>query len=106
MEKSNVMVDNNLIKLYRARIKKKKQKSKNWTTGYIMNVPYEFSCRDKIGKIECDCKECEEHFTPYYGFSWYHLRDCAMMLHIKKHPQICNLPQFRDKNFKLIARTD
>lgn len=54
-------------------------------------VPFDFEWRDKLGKVECDCKEVEIHHMPYYGFTWYHMKDCAIMKHYEKYPQMANL---------------
>lgn len=82
-------------------------KPENWIdTGYKIIVPFEFKWRHKVGKVECDCTECEEHFQPWYGYSWYHSKECALIKHLKKHPQICNLYQFAGRDFDLIAQTD
>ena len=83
-----------------------KRKPKNWLhTGYKIIVPYKFEWRDKIGKVECDCKECEEHYMPYYGIDWYHSKDCALMKLIEKRPQILNLWQYQ-RDVRRIASTE
>lgn len=83
------------------------RKPKNWIErGYKILVPYRFRWREKIGKVECDCKECEEHYQAYYGISWYHSKDCAMMKYVDAHPQILNLNQYRFREIRLIASTD
>lgn len=84
-----------------------KRKPKNWINkGYKIVVPYRFKWRHKIGKVECDCKVCEEHYRPWYGFSWFHSKDCALMKYIGLHPQINNLRQYHDIDLSLIAETD
>ena len=73
-------------------VKPTKRKPKNWVErGYKMLVKYPFKWRRKLGKVECDCAEVEEHYQPYYGFSWYHGKDCAMMKHLRRYPGISNL---------------
>lgn len=84
-----------------------KRKPKNWTeTGYKIIVPFKFKWRHKIGKVECDCKVCEEHYAPYYGFDWYHSKECALIKHIEKRPQILNLNQYSEWDYQKIASTD
>lgn len=83
-----------------------KRKPKNWIeTGYKIIVPYKFKWREKIGGVECDCKFCEEHFMPYYGTTWYHTNDCALMKLIDKRPQILNLWQYQ-RDLRIIATTE
>jgi hypothetical protein len=81
-----------------------KRRPKGWMqNGYKIIVPYKFKWREKIGSVECDCKECEEHFAPYYGVEWYHVKECALMKYIDKKPQILNLWQYAGKDMRLIA---
>jgi hypothetical protein len=85
-------------------VKPTKRRPKNWIDrGYKIVVPYDFKWRDKLGDVECDCKEIEEHYQPWYGFSWYHLDDCAIGKHLKKHPGILNLIEVR---FPLTAQSE
>lgn len=84
-----------------------KRKPKNWIDkNYKIMVPYDFKWRHKIGKVECDCKECEEDYMPWYGMSWYHSKDCALMKYVESHPQLKNLNQYYDRDFSLIAQTE
>lgn len=84
-----------------------KRKPKNWIhKGYKITVPYDFKWRHKIGKVECDCKTCHEHYQPWYGIKWYHSEDCALIQHINRRPQICNLSQYYGTDMKLIACTE
>lgn len=84
-----------------------KRKPKNWIeNGYKIIVPFKFEWRHKIGKVECDCVECEEHFEPWYGISWYHSKECALIKYINSRPQICNLNQYYGRDLSLIAQTD
>jgi hypothetical protein len=84
-----------------------KRKPKDWIyNGYKIIVPYKFKWRHKIGKVECNCKVCEEHYQPWYGTSWFHSKDCALMEYINARPQICNLAQYYEKDLSLIAQTD
>ena len=84
-----------------------KRKPKNWIdNGYKIIVPFDFKWRHKIGKVECDCKVCEEHYQPWYGVSWFHSKDCALMKYIDSRPQICNLMQYYGQDLSLIAQTE
>ena len=84
-----------------------KRKPRNWvSTGYKILVPYKFKWREKIGNVECDCKECEEHYQPFYGWSWVHLKDCALMKFIERRPQILNLSQYSCRDMFLIASSE
>lgn len=84
-----------------------KRKPRNWIDkGYRIIVPYKFKWRDKIGNTECDCKEIEEHFEAYYGASWYHNDECALIKKINARPQICNLQQYYGVDMRLIATTE
>lgn len=84
-----------------------KRKPKNWIeTGYKIVVPYQFKWREKIGKVTCDCTTCEEHYLPWYGTSWYHNDDCALMKYIDSRPQILNLNQYYGKDFRMIGCTE
>lgn len=83
------------------------RKPKNWIdSGYKIIVPYKFKWRHKIGKVECSCKVCEEHYQPYYGISWYHSQDCALLHYINSRPQLCNLMQYYGQDLSLIATTE
>jgi hypothetical protein len=84
-----------------------KRKPKNWIDkGYKIIVPFTFKWRHKIGKVKCNCKFCEEHYQPWYGVSWFHSKDCAMMKYIDSRPQICNLKQYHGRDLSLIAKTE
>jgi len=73
-----------------------KRKPKNWIdTGYKMYVPYKFDWRDKVGKTECSCAMILECYRPYYGFSWSHHPECALMVAVEKRPQLMNLWQYQ-----------
>lgn len=58
---------------------------------YKAIVPFTFKWRAKVGKAECDCSEVIEAYQPWYGFSYYHLDDCAIMKRYGKYPQMANL---------------
>lgn len=84
-----------------------KRKPKNWMeNGYKIVVPYDFKWRSKIGKVECDCKVCEEHFMPWYGTSWFHSKECAYIKHFQRYPGILNLNNFYDFDYIMIATTE
>lgn len=84
-----------------------KRKPKNWIdNGYKIIVPFDFKWRVKIGKTECTCTHCEEHYQPYYGISWFHSKDCEIMKLIEKRPQILNLIQYYGRDMWMIAQTD
>lgn len=97
----------NGIHLNYNRAKLTKRKPKDWIqNGYKIVVPYEFKWREKIGPAQCDCKHCEENFQPYYGVTWYHRKDCALMKYINLHPQVLNLWQYSERDMTVIATTD
>jgi len=50
--------------------------------------------RIKIGKTTCDCKKIETHFAPWYGYTWFHTEECALLKKVKERPQLMNLPAF------------
>ncbi len=84
-----------------------RRKPKNWIEkGYKIIVPYKFKWREKIGKVKCTCKECEEHYAPYYGVDWHHSKDCELIKLIDKRPQILNLQQYCGKDMSIIASTE
>lgn len=84
-----------------------KKRPRGWINkGYKIIVPFDFKWRHKIGKVECDCKVCEEHYQPWYGVSWFHSKDCSLMKYIDSRPQICNLMQYYGKDLSLIAQTE
>lgn len=88
-------------------LKLAKHKPKNWIyVGYKIIVPYKFKWRHKIGKVKCTCKVCEEHYQPYYGVTWYHMPDCALIQRINNRPQICNLMQYYGNDLQQIACTE
>lgn len=72
-----------------ANITKKRPKSVD--KDYKIIIPYPFKWRDKLGKVECDCKEVMESYQPYYGRTCTHSNDCAMMKHLRRYPGIANL---------------
>jgi hypothetical protein len=71
--------------------------------GYERIIPFDFKWRAKLGKAECDCKEVEEVYAPWYGTTWYHMPDCAIGKHLKKYPGIENLVEVR---YPMIAQTE
>lgn len=84
-----------------------KRRPKNWIDkDYKILVPYKFKWRDKIGNVECDCKECYELYRPWYGWTWTHHESCALMKHLSRHPNISNLIQYYGKDLSIITQTD
>ena len=69
----------------------KNLRPKNWhNRDYKAIVPFDFKWRAKKCGVVCDCKEVEEHYSPYYGMSYFHSESCAIMLYYKKYPQRFN----------------
>lgn len=68
-----------------------KRKPKDPMKGYRMLVPYKFDWRERLGKVECDCKLIIECYRPWYGFNWSHHPDCAINRHIERYPGILNI---------------
>lgn len=52
--------------------------------------------RIKIGKTTCDCKQIETHYAPYYGFTWFHSKECALIKRVEASPGLRNLWCFDD----------
>ena len=68
------------------------KKPKNWwNKDWKILRPYFFKWREKIGKVECDCKEVEEHYQPYYGSTFFHSEECALIKQLEEKPQLKNL---------------
>ena len=81
------------------------KKPKNWIdVGYTIKQPYPFKWRVKIGKLECDCKECLQNYQPWYGFTYYHSDDCVLMKRLKANPQLENLACYW--NLEVLAQSD
>jgi len=78
-------------------------KPKNFDEAYKCIIKYPFKWRAKLGKVECTCVVCQENFQPYYGWTWLHNKDCAIVRHIKKFPQIENLISY---DAQVIAYSD
>lgn len=95
----NITICGNFAKLTR-------RKPKGYNKDYKIIIPYPFKWREKIGGIECDCTEVEEHFQPWYGFDWYHSPTCAILKRIERHPGIQNLFQFAERDFRHIAASE
>ena len=84
-------------------VKPTKTKPKNWIKrGYKIMIPYPFKWRTKLGRAECDCQQVEEHYQPWYGFSWFHVPECAVMKHLERYPGIRNLIEV----YSLIAQSE
>lgn len=71
---------------------------------YKAMTPYTMKWREKIGKVECDCVQMLETYMPWYGFSWFHSDECALMLLLKKRPQLNNLPCYQ--SLPLLAHSE
>jgi hypothetical protein len=84
IDNGNIVMIGNFAKIRKGRPKN------NFDEEYKAIVPFEFKWRAKLGKVECDCTEVLECYQPYYGFSFYHLDECAIMKHYKKYPQMAN----------------
>lgn len=97
---NNAIVIGNFSKL------RKRRPKNRITTGYKLIVPFDFKWRHRIGKVECTCTECEEHFMPYCGTTWYHSKECALMQLLDKRPQIQNLWQYSGRDMRMIASTE
>jgi len=95
----NIILCGNFAKL-------SEKRTKNFDKEYKCRIPYPFKWRQKIGKVECNCTVIEEHYQPYYGFTWYHNKGCAILKHIEKHPGILNLYQFAARDFNIIAQSE
>lgn len=97
---NNVIICGNFAKVT-------KRRPRNWVDkDYKIIVPFRFGWRHKLGNVECNCNTCYEHYQPYYGYSWYHMEDCAILKHLEKHPGIANLNQYYGYDFSLIASTE
>jgi hypothetical protein len=84
-------------------VKPTKRRPKNWIDrGYKIIVPFNFKWRAKLGKVQCDCTEVWEYYQPWYGYSWFHMPQCAMMRHLDRYPGITNLVEVSS----LIAQTE
>jgi len=60
--------------------------------------------RIKIGKTTCDCKQIETHYAPYYGHTWYHSKECALIKRVEQTPGLRNLWCF--ENVELIGYSE
>lgn len=61
----------------------KNGKPKDWIhRDYKAIVPYDLKWRHKTKRHTCTCKEMIEAYQPYYGFTWYHSKECDFA---KKH---------------------
>lgn len=68
-----------------------KERPKGFDEDYKVMVPFNFKWREKIGKVECDCKEVLECYQPYYGYDWYHSKECSLVKLVEAKPQLMNL---------------
>ena len=87
------------------RSKLTKRRPNNWIDrSYKIMVPFAFTWRVTIGKTTCTCTQVHEHYQPWYGFTWYHSDDCALIRAVKERPGLLNLPAF--ENVEIIAHSD
>jgi len=78
------------------------KRPENWLDiGYRIFVPFTFKWREKIGKFECNCKVVEEWYQPWYGFTWFHEKDCALMKQVR-----FNETRFGWKDVGIIAQSE
>ena len=84
----------------------KNGRPKNWfNRDYKAIVPYPFKWRTTLGKVECDCVEIVEAYQPYYGWTYFHSKECAVIKHYNKYPQMENfIGYYRDVN--VIAQSE
>lgn len=47
--------------------------------------------RITIGRTTCDCTRIKTDYAPWYGFTWSHSDECALIKRVKEHPQLRNL---------------
>lgn len=71
---------------------------------YHVLVRYPFTWRVKLGKVECDCEWVREWYQPWYGTTWLHSDDCAIMKHYRRWPQMENF--MWDRDVTVIVGTD
>lgn len=84
-----------------------KRKPKNWIfEGYKIITPFKFKWRHKVGKTECDCTQCIEHFRPWYGVTWFHMKGCAYVKRFEDRPSLLNLNPFAAQDVKVIAKSE
>ena len=86
IDNGNITICGNFTKARRY----KNMRPKNWDRDYKAIVLFNFKWRDKKCGIECNCKEVIEAYQPWYGFSYYHSDECAIIQYYKKHPQRFN----------------
>lgn len=64
--------------------------------GYRIIVPYPQIERERLGKVECDCKEVVKMYRPYIGVSLHHSGGCAIRKHLFRYPGILNFVEWSD----------
>lgn len=57
--------------------------------------PYNCEWREVLGDAVCNCITVEVHYTPYYGWDYYHRPQCNLMRKLAAQPQIANLREVR-----------
>ena len=87
-------------------VKPTKKRPKNWIErGYRgVLVPFKFQWREKIGKVKCDCRVVKESYQPWYGYTWYHSDECALIKQIAAKPSLMNLWCYQ--KLPMIAQSD
>lgn len=88
-----IVIHGNFTKL--RRYKTKDGRPRDRMRDYKAIVPYFLKWRHKIGKVECDCTELEEHYMPYYGPTWYHMEGCALLKAVEANQRLKNLWQYQ-----------
>lgn len=98
---TGAMAKNTKIEWHHNLIFAGKQVQEKWAI-----LPLVESVHDDIAyhKEECDCKEMIESFQPWYGFTFYHSDDCAIVKHIERYPQMQSF--FWDRDPKVIAQSE
>ena len=73
------------------RYKTKDGRPRDWfDKDYKAIRTFDFKWRDKKCGITCTCTEIIESYQPYYGWDYFHMDDCAIMVYYKKYPQRFN----------------
>lgn len=88
-----------------AEVLPEKPKDFNYETNAKWLEPYPKELeRKRVGKTTCDCKQIETHYAPWYGYTWFHSKDCALLKRVEERPQLKNLWCF--DNIELIGYSD
>lgn len=68
-----------------------KPEKMDYDKSYKWVEPYSFEWRETLGKTICNCKNVEVHYAPYYGYDYYHNKNCNLLRKLEAEPQINNL---------------